>query len=335
MVNEAAGLTLLLAAGLGASLAAGAVHTARVLTRPPRRTFSWAVSRSLPSSPAELRSPERPDGYPFETWAFRSRGLDLPVWDIRGDDPAGPTIIFTHGWGDSRITSLPRVPHLVNLCSRLLLWDLPGHGDSPGRCSLGASETDDLLALIDHIAGPDSAPAILHGFSLGAGISIDAAVRNTAPPGGIAAVVAEAPYRIPIVPARNVLRAAGLPWRLTLPPAMAWAGLRSGHGLSWITERYGTRFDRARLAADLPVPLLVLCGDLDAVSPPDDARAIAAAAPHSTLELIPGAAHLNLWTDPAHAQRCAAAVRRFLARAAATSSPPPAGRSSAGRAPSA
>jgi pimeloyl-ACP methyl ester carboxylesterase len=322
-MTEAAGLALLLASGFGLAAAAAAVHTAHVLTRPPRRTFSWAVSRSLPASPAELRSPDRPDGYRFETWTFRSRGIDLPVWDIRGDDPGGPTIIFTHGWGDSRITALPRVPHLGPLCSRLLLWDLPGHGDARGRCTLGVRETDDLLALIDHVAGADASALVLHGFSLGAGVSIDAAVR--AQRGRIAAVIAEAPYRIPMTPARNVLAGAGLPWRLTLPPAMAWAGLRNGHGLSWATERMGTRFDRARLAADLRFPLLVLAGDADAVSPLDDARAIAAAAPRGTLAVIPGAGHLNLWTDPAHAERSAAAVRDFLA-ASLTSSPSPAGR---------
>lgn len=321
-MTEAAGLTLLLASGLGLAAGTATAHTARVLTRPPRRTFSWAVSRSLPASPAELRTPDRPDGYPFETWSFRSRGSDLPVWDIRGDDPAGPAIIFTHGWGDSRITSLPRVPHLAPICSRLLLWDLPAHGDARGRCSLGAHEAADLLALIEHTSG-GSAPLVLHGFSLGAGISIDAAVRAGA--GLISAVIAEAPYRVPLTPARNVLAAAGLPWRFTLPPALALVGLRCGHGLSWATERYGTRFDRARLAADLRVPLLVLIGDRDAVSPVADAQAIAAAAARATLATVPGAGHLNLWTDPGHAANAAAAVRGFLA-GSLTSSPPPAGR---------
>lgn len=329
-MTDAAGLAILLSSGLAAAVAAGAAHTAYTLTHPPRRTFSWALARSLPSTPAEIRTPDRPDGYPFESWPLRSRGRDLHVWDLRGDDPAGPAIIFTHGWGDSRVTSLARVPHLVPLASRLLLWDLPGHGDSPGACALGVREADDLLALIERV-GPDR-PIVLHGFSLGAGVSIAAALREPR----VAAVIAEAPYRVPIVPARNVLRAAGLPWRITLPLAMALLGLRAGHGLSWATPRTGATFDRARLAAELRIPLLVLHGDRDAVSPPADGQAIARAAPRGTLEFVPGAGHLNLWTDPAHAARSAAAVARFLAAAfapAATASPSPADTRSAGRAP--
>ena len=319
------GLALLLLAGLGVALAAAVGHTLHTLRHPPRRAYAWALARGAPSDPSEVRAPEIPGGLPFESWPLRSRGADLPVWDVHGLRPDGPVIIFTHGWGESRTVALARLPHLAPLASRIILWDLPGHGDAGGVSTLGAREADDLLALIDRLG--QSPPIVLYGDSLGAGISIAAAAAGR---GDIAAVVAEAPYRVPIVPARNVLRAAALPWRIPLPIAMAILGLRLGHGLSWASERYGTPFDRARLAANVGVPLLVLHGENDAVSPIADGRAIAAAAPRGAIAEIPGAGHLDIWTTPESAALARAALAGFIDRvaspAAATPSAPPAGR---------
>ncbi len=312
------GLVLLLLAGLAIALAAAIWHTARTLRRPPRRSYAWALSKNAAADPSELRTPEFPDGFAFEAWTLRSRGVDLPVWDIPGRRPGGPVVIYSHGWRDSRITSLPRLPALAEVSSRIILWDMPAHGDAPGVCTLGVGEVEDLLALVERVAGNGAGdgaapppPIVLYGFSLGAGVSIAAAAAATTP---IAGVIAEAPYRIPIVPARNVMRAAGLPWRIPLPAAMAVLGLRAGHGLQWATDRYGTRFDRAALAAKVRAPLLVIHGDRDASCPIDDGRAIAAAAPSGSIVEIPGAGHNDLWTDPAHAARVGAAVAGFLAR---------------------
>lgn len=297
------GLCVLLLIGLAICLVATVWFSAHTLTHPPRRGYAYAVARSLPGDPSELEEPA-----PFDSWTLQSRGLALPVWDVAGSDSVGPTVIVTHGWGESRVVALSRLPALRRCSRRILLWDLPGHGDSPGICSLGTREVDDLRALIDRVA-LDNAPILLYGSSLGGGVSIVAAPGDSR----IAGVIAEAPYRVPIVPARNVLRGAALPYRANLPIAMALLGTRFGYGPRWALDAAAGGFDRALHAARLAVPLLVLHGERDSICPVEDGRAIAAAAPQGRLVEIAGAEHTNLWTQQPFAETCADAVRRFVA----------------------
>jgi pimeloyl-ACP methyl ester carboxylesterase len=240
------------------------------------------------------------------------------VWEIEGDDPAGPVVILTHGWADSRIGGLARANAVAAVASRLILWDLAGHGESPGVSHLGTAEITDLGALVDLLRSPGrqqsgNSPIVLYGWSLGAGVSIVVAARSTA---HIAAVVAESPYRLPETPALNVLRARSLPHRLTLAPALWLVGALTGVGPGFrppsAPSPRTSVFDRAVHAARLTCPLLVLHGTDDEVCPIEDGRAIAAAAPKATLGEIPGARHNDLWTEPQHAERAAAAVQSFV-----------------------
>jgi pimeloyl-ACP methyl ester carboxylesterase len=334
---DVTGLLVVLLIGLVLALAGAAAYTCFVLTHPPRRTFAFALSRNLPPDPSAVRiaegagsglnpgeSPSGPEGtlaqrpLEFSSWTFRSRGLDLPVWDVPGRAPGGPTVIASHGWSDSRIVALRVLPALLPHCGRIIMWDLPGHGEAPGVCSLGTREADDLCALV-RIAGDEQdrrAPIVLCGASLGAGVSIVAATR-----GGVAGVIAEAPYRVPIVPARNVMRFSAMPHRVVLPIAMGVLGVRFGYGLSWCRQGWSRRFDRARFAEELEIPLLVLHGSDDPVCPPEDGERIAGAAPQGSFISVPGAAHNNLWTERRFAEVCGAAVGRFLAQFPAAPTP--------------
>ena len=299
------GLLTLLLTGLAIALAAATAYALWQMTHPPRRTYAYALAKSLPDNPAAV-PPADGGPFTFESWSFRSRGLELHVWDLRGDlppSPIAPILILTHGWGESRIHSLTRAAALRHLFSRLILWDLPAHGDSPGLCHLGAQEPDDLLQLLQALK--PEAPIILLGSSLGAGVSIAAAARRT-----VAGVIAEAPYRLPITPARNVMRFAGYPYRVSLPLALGLLGLAFGHRLTWLNR--APAFDRAALAAKLAAPLLVIVGDQDAICPLQDSREIAAAATAGTLAIIPDGHHLNLWQDPLLRTRVVATITTWL-----------------------
>lgn len=302
--TDFAGLALLLAIGFAVFVLAAAWYTGWMLTHPPRRTYASAVARGRPGEPSELPTPRA-----FESWTFTSHGAEFPVWEIAGDLPPsrGPTIILTHGWADSRVGGLIRIAALAPFASRLILWDMRGHGDGPSLCRLGTREVDDLAALIEHLTDneADHPNLILYGWSLGAGCSIVAATRPDLQP-RIAAVIAEAPYRLPWTPARNVLRIRALPYRLNLPIAFAVLGACFGVGPRW------RRFDRAAHASRLTRPLLVLHGANDRVSPPADGRVIAAAAPSSHLAEITDGGHNDLWTDEPLAAKCSAAVHQFL-----------------------
>ncbi len=314
------GLLILLAAGLLLGWLLLVLFTCWILTHPPRRSYAHAVARNLPGDPSEITvthvdgTTQR--GLPFTEWAFVSRGALLPVWDVQGLSPTGPTLILTHGWGDSRVIMLPRAAALAPLASRIILWDLPAHGDAPrGLFTLGATEYHDLRVLFEKLTNTSGtshdARIILYGFSLGAGVSIHAAhamqqsaVEDNADPATMTAVIAESPYRIPITPARNVLRMRALPFRTNIAPAIALLRVRFGR---WFCDK---NFDRA--AMPLKAPLLLLHGEFDPICPLQDSRDIAAER-NALLAIIPGGGHNNLWTDTAFAPHSLAAVTEFLA----------------------
>ncbi len=299
------GLLLLLGEGLVVALAALVAHTVWTITHPPRRTFTTALAAGRPTDPSKL--PEAPA---FEEWSFQaargSRSLDLPVWDIRGRNAGGPVVILTHGWGDSRLGALSRVPSLLDRASRIIAWDMAGHGEAPGTCSLGHREVDDLLSLVERI-GRERAIE-LFGWSMGAGVSIAAAARigELKDPPELAGVIAESAYRLVGTSARNMLIARGLPYRVNLPLALRWIGWRCGAGATWRGS------DRVPMAAAIGCPVLFVHGQEDVISPLDDAFVLAGAAKNARVDVIPGAGHVGLWSDPANRARCESALEWVL-----------------------
>lgn len=306
LIESLPGLLILLGEGLLVALVMLIAHTTWTLTRPPRRTFATALAAGRPTDPSKLdESPA------FEEWSFRAaargtRQLDLPVWDIKGRHARGSVVILTHGWGDSRLGALARIPSLLDRASRIIAWDMAGHGDAPGTCSLGHREVDDLLALIARVGR--ECPIVLFGWSMGAGVSIAAAARigELREPPELAGVIAESAYRFVDTPARNVLAAKGMPYRANLPIALRWIGWRVGAGSRW------RGYDRVPMAGALACPLLFIHGQDDAISPLDDAFALAGAAKNARVDVIPGAGHVGLWSDPANRARCESALDWML-----------------------
>lgn len=308
-MGDLLGLGALLGVGLVVYLAVLIAWTAWGLTHPRRRTYAAAVARGIAGDPSELDAPRT-----FTDHVVRAGGRDLPVWEIPGDDADGPVVIMTPGWSDSRIGALVRLGAVVPHARRVIAWDPPGKGEAPGICTLGTREVALVCALADEVAPGE--PVVLMGWSLGAGVSIVAAARS---PERFAGVIAEAPYRRPMTPARGVLRARQLPHRLNLAPAYALLGTVFGVGPTW------RGYDRADHAARVRCPVLVLHGTEDPVCPIDDGRAIAAAAEATAPVMLvetPGAAHNNLWTVASNRERQTEAVAEFLRSVRASESSP-------------
>jgi pimeloyl-ACP methyl ester carboxylesterase len=298
---------ILLGTGLALFLGGLTWVTARSLIRPPRRTYAWAVANARPGDPGELDEPRA-----FESWTFNSGGIEFAVWEITGDAPTGPTVVCSHGWSDSMIGALGRMEGLAASASRVITWDMRGHGESPGVCQHGTGEVKDLLALIERIGQP----VVLFGWSLGAGISIAAAARlatgaDDQAESSVLGVIAEAPYRMPKTPARAVIRSMNMPCTITLDAAFWMLGVRFGVGPSWERGQPGLGFDRAVLASKLTCPLLVLHGDQDTIAPFEDGQAIAeAAGERGRLVRLEGADHNSVWSDDGVA---AHEVSKFIA----------------------
>ncbi len=287
------GLAGLLLVGMALAIAMAITLTVWRLTHPPRRTYASAVARGRPGDPSELPTPRA-----FQSWTLQSRGNSIPIWDLPGDAPTGPIVIMLHGWGDSKLGSLSRLSAFLPLASRVLAIDLPGHGEASGCSRLGIDEHLDVLSLIDHLkAETPGTGIVLFGWSLGAGIAIAAAATHLP---HVRGVIAEAPYIHPATPAARVLMSRNLPAGAILQAALAIIG--------WISSPGWRGFDRARLAASLRVPLLVIHGEADEISPIQDGRTIAQAALFGSLATIPTAGHLGLWSGDG-----AESARRSLA----------------------
>lgn len=303
ILNELLGLLPLLLIGGVLYFGVLSLVTLWLITHPPRRTYSWAVSRGLPGDPGELDSPRA-----FTEKTVNVLKCKLSVWEIPGDAPGGPVVYVSPGWGHSKIGVLLRMEKVLPRCSRLIAIDTPGVGETAGWCLLGLREPALLEQLVRDTAG--DSPVILVGWSMGAGVSIEAATRlgEGEHPVRVLGVIAEAAYRLAITPASAVMGLQRLPWRVNLRVAMWLLGIAHARGAGW------NNFDRAPLAAKLACPLLLLHGSADPVSPIADAREIAEAATDALLVETPHGSHSDLWLDEAFRPAQADAVSRFLGR---------------------
>ncbi len=135
-------------------------------------------------------------GLLFEDVAFPTRGggPSLRGWYVAGD-LAKPHVIFVHGLGSKR-SGDKAVEIAAGLAERgysALLFDLRGHGESPGgKVSGGFFERLDVLGAFDYLRerGVPSKRIGVLGFSMGAATTAFAAGEEPA----LRAVVLDSPY---------------------------------------------------------------------------------------------------------------------------------------------
>ena len=288
-----AGLSLLLSAALIIYITLTAALTHLRLSRPQRKTYGWAVARNLPADPTEACDA------PFEDHRFISQNTAIHYWDVPGNDPNGPITLITHGWGSSRIAALSRLNPCLQSSSRVILWDMPGHGDSAGTCTLANREPAHLLNLLNHLdlqhRAKTDPPLILFGWSLGAEVTLRAAAKllqtTEKPPSDPAlALILEGYFAKGMSPARSVMSLSNTPVFPNLHLALFAFGLAAGD------PRHRWR-DTTAIAEQINAPSLVIHGTEDRVCAPKDGERLARAL-SATLCMVNGAGHNNIWTDP-------------------------------------
>jgi pimeloyl-ACP methyl ester carboxylesterase len=69
--------------------------------------------------------------------------------------------------------------------------------------------------------------------------------------------------------------------------------------IAWTQRAMAARPDSTDVLAGTGVPVLVVVGELDAITPPEVARLMAVTAPEAELVELPGVGHLSSAEDPA------------------------------------
>jgi uncharacterized protein len=254
-----------------------------------------ASPRRAPSGPGELVEIRAADGVP------------LRATYLTPSKPNGAAVIVLHGLGDTRRGALGPGAMLTGHGYAVLAPDSRGHGVSGGALvTYGLRETDDVRRWADWLAARGAPELYGYGFSMGAGILLQAAPRDPR----FRAVVAEAPFASFREIACDRLGLPGPLPRLLVEPAFLYARLRYGLDMEAASALEALR------GASLPV--LLIHGTDDANVPARHSRMLAAAYPHAQLWEIPGGGHFGaLGERRAEFERRVAGWFRAHARAAA------------------
>jgi alpha-beta hydrolase superfamily lysophospholipase len=236
---------------------------------------SWGANALL--HPGKHSPSRRPDP-PFEEVVLSGDGVRLAGWVFRTARPRRGLVIYLHGVGDNRGSSLWLARHLTGRGFDVLAYDSRAHGDSGGEaCSYGFHEKRDLHRVLDTIA---VRPIVLLGHSMGAAIALQAAANEPR----VAAVVAVA--SISDLRTAATERAPFFASRGNIEEALR------------IAEQQGKfRADEVSpvaAARQLRVPVLVIHGERDDETPADHSRRVFAALPATTpkrLLIVPGGGH--------------------------------------------
>ncbi|MEM7227423.1 MAG: alpha/beta fold hydrolase [Planctomycetota bacterium] len=280
-------IVLFLVAGSLIVLITSALY-AREARRPTPRTTAYALVRGLASEPSERH-------LDFRAWSVERPGrVTIPVWEIDGHGDAR-TIVMVHGWGQSRINMLARIGPFLPHARRIVMYDLRGHGEADGGISrLGVDEADDLHAVVDGLDSDD--PLVLVGFSMGAAIAFEALPAMPSP---VERIIAYGVYDTFHKSFQGRVRVMGYPARPMTHLAMGWfrlCGLRH------------RRVVPALESASVPVDLLH--GAHDIVSPLQHMQELDQRAPHVTLHTFERARHLDMpFVEP---DRHAAVIQSIL-----------------------
>jgi alpha-beta hydrolase superfamily lysophospholipase len=267
---------------------------------------SWGAGALL--HPGRRVTSERPS-LPHEDLTLDGDGIPLRTWRFRTPEPRRGTVIYLHGVGDSRGSSVGLARHLTGRGFDVLAHDSRAHGQSGGEaCTYGFHEKRDLHRVIDSIAGLKESPVVLIGHSMGAAVALQAAAEDPR----IAGVVAVATF--------SDLRT------VAFERAPFFASRGNIERALQLAEQEGKfRIDQVSpvaAATRIRCPVFLLHGAQDDETPPAHSQRVfqALATPDRRLLLVPAARHgnalnaqswreIDAWLDAHFGAPAAATVR--------------------------
>ena len=224
----------------------------------------------------------------------RVHGYDVSV----GDRGSGRhSVVLVHGIGVSRRYFGPLAKVLAT-DRRVVALDLPGFGTSPGpRQALSIEEHAAVVEQLIRESGLER--PVLVGHSMGAQVVAEVAARN---PGLAGRVVLIGPVVQP--GSRSAVRQA---WRLIrdvrFEPRDANAimltdWMRAGPRRYFATVPFMVDYPLEDRLAHVSVPVVLVRGEHDPVTPLDYLRHLAVRTPDATVVEVPGTGHIAMYTRP-------------------------------------
>jgi pimeloyl-ACP methyl ester carboxylesterase len=302
-VRRTAAMTVV---GVGIGAAAGARQVARA-----QRAWDKAAD------PTGGRPMAMPDVE--ESTVRTDDGAELAV-AVCGPE-TGPMVVLVHCWtGDRRVWG--PVASRLAATHRVVLYDHRGHGRSTvGGAGLTLDAlADDLRAVLDHV---DARGAVVAGHSMGGmtaqafavrhpevlrdrvaglvlvGTACDGLGTGTAglPPGAVSTAVTDALLRRPRVGRLLVRNAVGdVCATAHLDAVIETFVATPGHVRADLLRTMHAMDLSAGLAA-VDLPVVILSGTKDQITPPARSRRMAEVLPQARLVALPGAGHMLPWEE--------------------------------------
>ena len=225
-------------AALGLSLVAWGILSARRVLNPERH--SVLPPDPLPAYTVDVVS--APDGATVEVWR-----LEAPAPRAR--------LLLCHGYYANRYQVLDLAQGLRQRGYEAVIFELRGHGNRPGPCTLGVKEALDAQAVLRWARSSDpSTPLPVGVLGLSMGAAVACLVAAACPE--VRAVVVDSIYsRFFPVLTRSI-------WQRYHLPAVPWAWLTWGCVQVALGRRLA-RLDPVVLAARASQPLLAIQGGED------------------------------------------------------------------------
>jgi uncharacterized protein len=206
-----------------------------------------------------------------EVWFASRDGIQLHAWFVLGI-PEKPLILFCHGNAANITHRLENILVFNRLGFSVFIFDYRGFGLSQGEPHIENDLYQDVRGAIDFLQkkGWKAAQMIFYGRSMGAAVALQAGIE--VPP---AAVVMECPFT----------SMSEIAWHLRpiTYALVGWWGI-------------GARFDNLEKIGKLNVPIMILQGDKDVITPPQMAKRLFEKANEpKTFHLFPGGNHSDLY----------------------------------------
>ncbi|OGO33346.1 MAG: hypothetical protein A2Z16_10530 [Chloroflexi bacterium RBG_16_54_18] len=233
----------------------------------------------------------------------------------------GKAVVLIHGAGGNYLSWPAQLRRLHGF--RVYALDLPGHGKSTGigRQSVQAYSE----AIVNWMAAVGVSKAILIGHSLGSAITLSLALDFPEIPSGL--VLIGAGSRLKVNPALLEEYSSQTTFLNAIEKTVSWSfcdetpkrlvelveqrltetrqGVMYGDFLACAAFDVTDRFDQIRQ------PVLVLCGEMDKMTPCREAQYLADHLERSVLKLIPHAGHMVMMEQP---EEVAQEVLAFLSK---------------------